>query len=161
MFDTTANKFRYLRTDVVYENTSTGINSLLSAAITPATDTTGAPQIYEAEFVLPAGGSNLYLIYDYRSSASQQLCYSDVNIEDSCCNCTFPTPTPTPTPTPSPTPTPIPSYNYYEATDCDGGNLVYLKSCNCFVSICSDFNVSPILTSSFIFFPIRFFNSEY
>ena len=53
-FDPNENQFRYLRTDTLFENNSTDINSLLAASIlaTPI-DTTGAPDLYSAQFGLP------------------------------------------------------------------------------------------------------------
>jgi len=127
-FDPNENEFRYLRTDALFENNSTDISILLAASLeaTPI-DTSGAPDLYSAEFGLPANGNKLYLIYDLRNAIGQQLCYSAVSIFDSCCNCTF-TPAPTPSPTPSPTPAPTPTYNYYLGIDCVSLQAVYLKA---------------------------------
>jgi len=127
-FDPNENEFRYLRTDALFENNPTDINILLAASVlaTPI-DTTGAPNLYSAEFGLPANGNKLYLIYDLRNSLGQQLCYSSVDIADSCCNCTF-TPSPTPSPTPTPTPSPAPVYDYFLGIDCVSLQAVYLKA---------------------------------
>jgi hypothetical protein len=127
-FDPNENEFRYLRTDALFENNSTDISILLAASLeaTPI-NTSGAPDLYSAEFGLPANGNKLYLIYDLRNAIGQQLCYSAVSIFDSCCNCTF-TPAPTPSPTPSPTPAPTPTYNYYLGIDCVSLQAVYLKA---------------------------------
>ena len=127
-FDPTENEFRYLRTDALFQNNSTDINILLAASVlaTPI-DTTGAPDLYSAQFGLPANGNKLYLIYDLRNALGQQLCYSSASIFDACCNCTF-TPAPTPSPTPAPTPAPTPTYNYYLGIDCVSLQAVYLKA---------------------------------
>jgi hypothetical protein len=126
-FDPAENEFRYLRTDALFENNSTDMGILLAASIKAVPiDTTGAPNLYSAEFGLPSGGNKLYLIYDLRNSLGQELCYSQTSLVDACCNCTF-TPTPTPTPTPVPTPV-IPVYDYFIGIDCVSLEAVYLKS---------------------------------
>jgi len=126
-FDPNENEFRYLRTDALYENNSTDINILLAASIqaTPII-TTGAPNLYRAQFTLPSGGDKLYLIYDLRKSIGQELCYSGTSFFESCCNCVF---TPTPAPTIAPTPAPvIPTYDYFIGIDCVSLQAVYLKA---------------------------------
>ncbi len=127
-FDPTENEFRYLRTDALYENNPTDISILLAASIqaTPI-NTTDAPNLYSAEFGLPANGNKLYLIYDLRNAVGQELCYSAASIFDACCNCTF-TPAPTPSPTPSPTPAPAPVYDYFLGIDCVSLQAVYIKA---------------------------------
>ena len=126
-FDPNENEFRYLRTDALYENNPTDINILLAASVqaTPI-NTTGAPNLYSAQFGLPSLGNKLYLVYDLRNSIGQELCYSSSGFVDACCNCTF-TPTPTPTPTPVPTPV-VPVYDYFLGIDCVSLQAVYLKS---------------------------------
>ena len=126
-FDPTENEFRYLRTDALFENNSTDINILLAASVqaTPII-TTGAPNLYTADFTLPAGGDKLYLIYDLRNSIGQELCFSSGSYFEACCDCTFsPTPTPSPSPTPAPT---IPTYDYFIGIDCVNLQAVYLKA---------------------------------
>ena len=126
VFDATKNKFKYLRTNTLYQNNPTDINALLAAATTATPIvTTGAPSLYSANFVMPNTGSNLYIIWDYRNSSSNTLCFSASTIQDACCNCA-PTPTPTPPPTPSPSPPspptptpPTPSGLYYTFNSCD------------------------------------------
>ena len=126
-FDPTENEFRYLRTDALFENNSTDINILLAASVQASPiNTTGAPNLYSADFLMPAGGSKLYLIYDLRNSLGQQLCYSSGSFFEACCDCTF---TPAPSPTPSPTPAPaVPVYNYFIGIDCVNLQAVYLKA---------------------------------
>ncbi len=97
VFDPSKNKFRYLRTGTFYDNNGTDINALLAAStnVTPISSQTN-PDQYSASFTLPAGGNFLYLIWDYRQSNSQKLCYSTTSTTDACTGCTFP-PTPVPT----------------------------------------------------------------
>ncbi len=104
-FNANTNKLKYLRTDTVYQNNGTSIDSLLLNAsnATPIISQSNPEQFY-AEFTMPTSGQNLYLIWDYRSSSSAiSLCYSNTSLSDACTGCT-PIPTPTPVaPTPSPT----------------------------------------------------------
>ncbi len=130
VFNTTSNKFRYLRTDTVYQNTSSDITSLLAASIEASPIVTTAAPLYTAQFGLPVGGKNLYIIYDYRESTSQTLCYSSTTLDDACCNCTS-IPAPTPAPTPTPSTSPAPQYNYFEASECNGGT-VFIKALTSF-----------------------------
>jgi len=125
VFDANVNKLKYLRTNTLYQNNSSDINSLLASS-TNATPiiTTGAPNVYSANFVMPGSGSNLYIIWDYRKSTVASLCYSTLDAQDACCNCT-PTPTPVPTaPTPvpvAPSPTP-PAYRTISLSNPPGNN---------------------------------------
>ena len=126
-FDPTENQFRYLRTDALYQNNSTDINILLAASVeaTPI-NSAGAPNLYTADFTLPAQGNKLYLLYDLRQSNEQELCYSPLSYFETCCDCVF-TPTPAPTVAPTPAPT-VPVYNYFIGIDCTSLQAVYLKS---------------------------------
>ncbi len=90
-FDTTNDKFRYLRTNAVYSNNPVDVAALIAAS-TQALPlvTTGAPNTYYAEFTMPAGtDERLYVIYDYRNSVEHGLCYDAASITDVCCVCTF------------------------------------------------------------------------
>ena len=97
VFDASKNKLRYLRTSTFYDNNATDINALLSAStnVTPISSQTN-PNQFVANFTLPAGGSFLYIVWDYRKSNSQKLCYSSTSTTDACTGCTFP-PVPAPT----------------------------------------------------------------
>jgi hypothetical protein len=89
-FDTTNDKFRYLRSNTVYANNPVDIAALIAAS-TQALPlvTTGAPTAYYAEFTMPGGTDDiLYLIYDYRNSVEYGLCYDAASIVDVCCACT-------------------------------------------------------------------------
>ena len=88
-FDPAQNKFRYLRSDTLYENNTVDINTLLSLStdITPI-NTTSAPATYSAEFTMPSTADEyLYLIWDYRQSTEIVLCYSAEDTLDACCGC--------------------------------------------------------------------------
>ena len=87
VFDETRDNFRYLRTNTLYNNTDTEMQALLAAAL-PATPivNTGAPSTYYAEFNMPATGSYLYLIWDYRTITEIDLCVG-ATISDACCGC--------------------------------------------------------------------------
>jgi hypothetical protein len=88
VFNTASNKLKYLRTNTLYQNNSSDINSLLSAStnLTPII-TNGAPDVYSAQFLMPNSGQFLYLIWEYRESTEATLCYSDVSTFDACCDC--------------------------------------------------------------------------
>jgi hypothetical protein len=79
-------KFRYLRSNTLYPNTSVGISSLLAAS-TLVSPITGSAGVFSGSFVVPNSGNYLYLIWDYRNSLPIQLCYSDISTLDACCEC--------------------------------------------------------------------------
>jgi len=79
-------KFRYIRSNTLYPNTSVGISNLItaSALVSPIT---GAAGLYSGSFVVPGSGQYLYLIWDYRNSSPITLCYSNATTLDACCGC--------------------------------------------------------------------------
>lgn len=85
-FDIASDSFLYLRSDTLYPNTPTGIADLLAAAA-EATPILGSGNFHYASFSVPSSGQYLYLIWDYRNSLPLELCYSDVDSQDSCCGC--------------------------------------------------------------------------
>ncbi len=92
VFDETRDNFRYLRTNTLYNNTDIEMQALLAAATTATPIiNTGAPSTYYAEFNMPATGSYLYLIWDYRTITEIDLCVG-ATISDACCGCETPTP---------------------------------------------------------------------
>jgi hypothetical protein len=140
VFDPAVDKFKYLRTNTFYQNNATDISTLLSLAIDAAPiSTVGAPTVYSADFTMPASGSILYLVWDYRSSWYSNVLQSNSKFQhrntdsdsdsdswsnsdsdspwsdsDSRLHHRLPTPdsrltTPSPTPSPTPTPSPGPS----------------------------------------------------
>jgi hypothetical protein len=85
-FNISNDKFKYLRTNTFYSNTSTGINNLLAVANT-ATPITSSGNVNSASFTMPSTGNYLYLIWDFRTSYSATLCYSSVSTTAACCGC--------------------------------------------------------------------------
>tara|TARA_R110001632_G_scaffold9237_4_gene35667 strand:+ start:35 stop:1753 length:1719 start_codon:yes stop_codon:yes gene_type:complete len=88
VFNKNVNNFRYFRSNTAFLNNPASIELLLSAA-TAATpiDDTNEPNTYLSTFTMPTTvGSYLYLIWDYRLSTEDDLCFG-ATIEDSCCNC--------------------------------------------------------------------------
>jgi len=90
VFNPANDKFKYLVSDTLYNNTTTDINTLLGLATT-ATPNSGSGSYNYADFTVPTLKDYLYLIWDFRKSVSVTLCYSDVDLFDVCCNCTIPT----------------------------------------------------------------------
>jgi hypothetical protein len=88
-FDILTDNFRYLRSNTLYQNNQADINLLLAAS-TEATPISGPTIIgttqYNANFAMPASGSNLYLIWDYTNSTELELCYGRDEF-DACCVC--------------------------------------------------------------------------
>lgn len=87
------NKFRYFRSNVLYNNTPPEIADLINVS-NIASPIGNSGDIYYADFTVPSSGAGeyLYLIWDLRNSTSTQLCYSDPAttadpVADSCCNC--------------------------------------------------------------------------
>jgi hypothetical protein len=87
-FNVVQDKFKYLRSNTLYENNDSDIQDLLSVATT-ATPISGSSPLFFADFTVPANtnGDYLYLIWDLRDSNPVQLCYSDTSENDACCNC--------------------------------------------------------------------------
>lgn len=86
-FDIAQDKFKYLRTPVLYENNNIDIQSLLIAS-SVATPNSGSSPLFYADFVVPASSSGdyLYLIWDLRDAILTSLCYAET-ILDACCDC--------------------------------------------------------------------------
>ena len=87
VFNKNVNNFRYLRSNTLYANNIADIKSLLAASTTATPiDDTDEPDKYFSTFTMPSTGNILYLIWDYRLSTQDDLCFG-ATIEDSCCNC--------------------------------------------------------------------------
>ena len=87
VFNKNVNNFRYLRSSTLYANNIADIKSLLAASTTATPiDDTDEPDKYFSTFTMPSTGNILYLIWDYRLSTEDDLCFG-ATIEDSCCNC--------------------------------------------------------------------------
>jgi hypothetical protein len=82
-------KFRYLRSNTLYANTSVGISNLIAAS-TVVSPITGSAGVFSGSFTVPNSGNYLYLIWDYRNSLPITLCYSATTTQDACCGCEEP-----------------------------------------------------------------------
>lgn len=85
-FEPAYDKFRYLRSSTLYNNNSVEMNAMVAAS-SLATPILGGGTVYHADFIVPSFGEYLYLIWDFRKSNPQLLCYSDVDELNSCCDC--------------------------------------------------------------------------
>jgi hypothetical protein len=87
-FNIAQDKFRYLRTNTLYDNNDTDIQAMLAAS-TQATPNSGASPLYYADFTVPASSSGdyLYLIWDLRDANPVELCYSATSQIEACCDC--------------------------------------------------------------------------
>jgi uncharacterized protein (DUF3820 family) len=91
-FDILSDRFLYARTNVLYPNTSMGIQFILTAA-TEAIPITGTTPLFQAPFLVPASalGSYLYLIWDLRDSIPIELCFTELSTvnakKEICCDC--------------------------------------------------------------------------
>jgi len=86
VFDSASDSFKYHVTNTLYGNNTVDINILLGLATT-ATPNVGSGTYNYADFTVPSLNDYLYLIWDFRQSTPVTLCYSNVDIEDVCCNC--------------------------------------------------------------------------
>jgi hypothetical protein len=86
-FDPTENKFRYLRTNTVYNNNTAGINALVTASSVGTT--AGGGTYYYSDVSAGTSGNYLYLIWDLRSNNEVDLCFSadPLDVDYVCCDC--------------------------------------------------------------------------
>jgi hypothetical protein len=83
-FDVAQHRFRYLRSNTLYNNTQADISALLAAATT-ATPITGSGNTFQSDFTMPSSGDYLYLIWDYRTAYEIDMCFDSVNSRGLCC----------------------------------------------------------------------------
>ena len=83
------NKFKYYRSNTLFENNSPDLNTLLGVAST-ATPNLGSGDNNYADFTVPSMGSYLYLIWDFRIATPVTLCQG-TSVNDVCCFCTLET----------------------------------------------------------------------
>lgn len=93
--------FKFLSTNTLYGNNTTDVGAILAAATlipnslvsnptgTNIREATVGPATTPA-FTLPTNNQYLYLIYDFRFTSAQKLCYSDTSPAEACCECTIP-----------------------------------------------------------------------
>jgi len=88
VFNPALDKFRYLRSNTLYNNNAIDISTLLASS-TLVTGVIGSGTLYSGDFTVPSTGSGsyIYLIWDFRKSYPLSLCYSDESNTDACCNC--------------------------------------------------------------------------
>lgn len=88
VFNIAQNKFKYLRSNVLYNNTNVDMNTLINDANIAAPISDSNP-LYYAEFIVPEKtyGQYLYLVWDLRDSIEASLCYG-ISRVNACCDCT-------------------------------------------------------------------------
>ena len=89
-FNPLTNKFMFLSTNTVYQNTASDISALLAAAatVTPIVNpTTGLYEATVSAASIPLNQNQLYLVQDLRTVIEQKLCYSAVSAQQACCDC--------------------------------------------------------------------------
>ena len=86
VFNNLTDKFKYYRSNTLYENNSADLNALLTASST-ATPIANVGDVYSSEFTLPLSGDYLYLVWDFRESTATSLCVSETTTLDACCGC--------------------------------------------------------------------------
>jgi len=90
-FNPSSNKFMFLSTNTIYQNTASDISALLAAAATVTPIVNTSTGLYEATVTgasIPLNQNQLYLIQDLRTVTTQNLCYSAVSAQQACCDCT-------------------------------------------------------------------------
>ena len=89
-FDPTQHKFKYLSSNTLYTPSLTNAIVITNSAteITPITNpTTNTFQAKATSVSLPIGNQYLYLVWDYRDVTESLVCYSNVSLDDVCCDC--------------------------------------------------------------------------
>jgi hypothetical protein len=89
VFEPGQNKFRYLRSTVLYGNNDVDMQAMLSFSSIATPIVNPSTGIYNAAFTVPptVDGQYLYAIWDLRSSIGVQLCYHPTALDEVCCNC--------------------------------------------------------------------------
>jgi len=87
-FNMYSDSFKYLRSNTLYNNTTSEINALIlaSAASTPINPPANGNTDYNSTFTMPTVGDYLYLVWDYRNSTPIDLCFAVLST-DACCDC--------------------------------------------------------------------------
>lgn len=80
-----SDKFRYYRSNVLYNNNSAQLTTLLGLSTT-ATPNLGSGSNNYANFTVPPTGDYLYLIWDFRTATPSLLC-KGTSVSDVCCQC--------------------------------------------------------------------------
>ena len=83
-FDANSDKFKYLTTNVDYNEVD--LNTLIPLLNT-ATPITGSFPEYQASFTYSTQATYMYLVWDLRESDLLQFCYDSSTPEEACCEC--------------------------------------------------------------------------
>jgi hypothetical protein len=87
-FDPTSDKFKYLLSNVNYDEADL---STLLPLLNTATPITGAAPEYQASFTYSNQVDYLYLVWDLREPTLLQFCYDVASPTEACCECDEPT----------------------------------------------------------------------
>ena len=89
VFDSSKDEFKYLTSDVNYNEAD--LNTLLPLlnVATPITQISAAPfsPEYEASFDYTVQKDYMYLVWDLRRATPISLCYDNISGRNSCCDC--------------------------------------------------------------------------
>ena len=83
-FDPTSDKFKYLTTDVNYDEAD--LNTLIPLLNT-ATPITGSSPEYQASFTYNTQSDYMYLVWDLREPTLLDFCYDEKSPTEACCEC--------------------------------------------------------------------------
>jgi hypothetical protein len=95
-FNPLLHRFKILSSNTLYTDTTADIDALLGLASNITPITTPTPPVHQAEavgtiqggtFNMAAGNQYLYLIWDFRDITCAQLCYSNTDYAEVCCDC--------------------------------------------------------------------------
>jgi len=87
VFDPASDSFKYLRTNTAFDSSPGDISTLLSLA-SAAAPLMGSGAYNYANFNAGSADDFLYLIWDFRTATSVELCYDAEFIDAVCCACT-------------------------------------------------------------------------
>tara|TARA_R110000868_G_scaffold9795_6_gene48247 strand:+ start:3591 stop:8408 length:4818 start_codon:yes stop_codon:yes gene_type:complete len=87
-FDINSDKLKYLRSNTLYQNTSSDITALINNSVvaSPINPPLSGNTAYNAQFNMPNTGQFLYMLWDYRNSTPADLCFG-LSFTSACCAC--------------------------------------------------------------------------
>ena len=74
-FEIPGDKFRYLESNILYQNNASDINALVAASAQTNTDFVGQPTVFNGQFARASNTTYLYMIWDYRNLTLVELKY--------------------------------------------------------------------------------------
>jgi hypothetical protein len=88
-FNPLVHKFRYARDFNLYGNNDIDMQALLAISSVATPILNPITGIYNASFTVPpsANGQYIYIIWDLRTATEAQLCYSEEDLKELCCEC--------------------------------------------------------------------------